>query len=59
MIEYNLRRLRFNTMKRREAMDALLIKSIIFSQEPDTPETEGSSNAVMVPDPDSEYGYKV
>lgn len=40
-------------------MDALLIKSIIFSQEPDTPETEGSSNAVMVPDPDSEYGYKV
>ena len=40
-------------------MNALLIKSVIFSEEPDTLETAENSGAVLVPDPDSENGYRV
>lgn len=35
-------------------MNALLIKSVIFSEGPDTLETAENSDAVLVPDPDSE-----
>ena len=40
-------------------MNAVLIKSVIFSEEPDTLETAENSGAVLVPDPDSENGYRV
>ena len=40
-------------------MNALLIKSVIFSEGPDTLETAENSDAVLVPDPDSENGYRV
>lgn len=40
-------------------MEALLIKSIIFSEEPDALETAENSDAILVPDPDSENGYRV
>ena len=40
-------------------MNALLIKSVIFSEWPDTLETAENSDAVLVPDPDSENGYRV
>lgn len=40
-------------------MEALLIKSIIFSEEPDALETVENSDAILVPDPDSENGYRV